>query len=88
MHESVRDPDNTRKLAHLDKLAKETRGSIRYFKADLLSKGAYDEAMQGCELVYHTASPFIMEVKDTQKDLIDPSCIGDGKCPFIGEQRT
>jgi nucleoside-diphosphate-sugar epimerase len=32
--------------------------------------------MQGCELVYHTASPFTIDVKDPQKDLIDPAVKG------------
>lgn len=32
--------------------------------------------MKGCELVFHTASPFINMVKDPQKDLVDPALIG------------
>ena len=33
-------------------------------------------AMEGCELVYHTASPFTTTVKDPQKELIDPAVKG------------
>ena len=29
--------------------------------------------MKGCELVFHTASPFIRVFKDPQKDLVDPA---------------
>jgi dihydroflavonol-4-reductase len=32
--------------------------------------------MEGCELVYHTASPFTTDVKDPQKELIDPALKG------------
>ena len=32
--------------------------------------------MNGCELVYHTASPFVTDVKDPQKELIDPAVTG------------
>ena len=76
VHAAVRNPDNTKKLSHLDELASSLQGTIRYFKADLLSDGSYAEAMEGCELVFHTASPFILSVKDPQKDLVDPAVLG------------
>ncbi|WP_309711395.1 NAD(P)H-binding protein [Siphonobacter sp. SORGH_AS_0500] len=64
VHAAVRNPDDKTKTAHLDKLAAETKGTICYFKADLLQEGSYQEAMKGCELVFHTASPFTTNVKD------------------------
>lgn len=73
VHAAVRNPDNAKKIAHLDALAADSKGSIKYFKTDLLNDGSYTEAMQGCELVYHTASPFITEYKDAQKELIEPA---------------
>lgn len=76
VHAAVRDPKKTEKLAHLNKLAEELKGEIKYFKSDLLTKGSYAEAMQGCELVYHTASPFVTDVADPQRDLIDPAVKG------------
>lgn len=76
VHAAVRNPENKNKTQHLDKIAAETRGTIRYFKTDLLQPGSYAAAMQGCELVYHTASPFTTEVKDPQKELIDPAVNG------------
>lgn len=76
VHAAVRNPDDKNKLAHLDKIAANSKGSIRYFKSDLLTKGSYTEAMKDCELVFHTASPFITDVKDPQKDLIDPAVLG------------
>jgi len=76
VHAAVRDPNKKEKVKHLDDIAKKTKGTIRYFKSDLLEEGSYQEAMNGCELVFHTASPFTLEVKDPQKDLIDPAVQG------------
>lgn len=76
VHAAVRDPQNDKKIGHLKAVATQTKGKIVFFKADLLAEGSYEEAMQGCELVFHTASPFIAIVKDPQKDLIDPAVKG------------
>ena len=76
VHAAVRDPGNKEKLEHLDRMAEKTKGNIKYFKSDLMEKGSYADAMQGCELVYHTASPFVLNVQDPQKDLIDPAVRG------------
>ena len=76
VHAAVRDPQNSKKLAHLDELASNANGEIKYFKADLLDEGSFAEAMAGCELVYHTASPFTTNYKDPQKELIDPAVKG------------
>ena len=48
VHAAVRNPDATDKLAHLTRIADETPGSLRFFKADLLQPGSYEEAMKGC----------------------------------------
>ena len=76
VHAAVRDPDNTDKLAHLNQVAEQNPGTIRYFRSDLLEPGSYADAMAGCELVFHTASPFTMAVKDPQRDLVDPAVNG------------
>ncbi len=76
VHAAVRDPENKHKLKYLDELAEKSKGRIRYFKSDLLKEGSYAEAMQGCELVFHTASPFTSEITDPQKELIDPAKLG------------
>lgn len=76
VHAAVRNPDDAEKLKFLNKIADESKGEIKYFKSDLLSDGSYLEAMQGCELVFHTASPFTLRIKDAQKDLIDPALSG------------
>lgn len=76
VHAAVRNPDNKKKLEHLDQLAADSPGSIKYFKSDLLLEGSYEEAMAGCELVFHTASPYTLDVKDPQRELIEPALNG------------
>jgi nucleoside-diphosphate-sugar epimerase len=41
-----------------------------------LQPGSYAQAMAGCEVVFHTASPFTTTVEDPQRDLIDPALLG------------
>ena len=60
------DVDDENKRQHLDKIANESNGDIKYFEADLLEPGSYKEAMEDCELVFHTASPFFLDSKDAQ----------------------
>lgn len=76
VHATVRDPDNAKKTAHLRALDAETPGTLRLFEADLMDQGSFDEAMAGCGVVFHTASPFIMGVDDPQKQLIEPAQLG------------
>ncbi len=76
VHAAVRDPENQKKLQYLSGLAETLPGAIRYFKSDLLVPGSYAEAMAGCELVFHTASPFTVNVRDPLKQLIEPAKLG------------
>lgn len=76
VHAAVRDPNNERKIGHLKKIAESAPGTLKFFEGDLLSPGSYKIAMEGCELVYHTASPFTSAYKDAQKELIDPAVNG------------
>jgi len=76
VHATVRDPDNSEKLKYLNAAAENAPGNISYFKADLLDQGAFSDAMAGCQLVFHTASPFVLSVSDAQKELIDPAILG------------
>lgn len=76
VHAAVRDPGNTDKLRYLDEIAAAAPGTIEYFRADLLHEGSYAEAMAGCEVVFHTASPFVTDVADPQRDLVDPAQLG------------
>ncbi|HQV52619.1 MAG: NAD-dependent epimerase/dehydratase family protein [Flavobacteriales bacterium] len=76
VHAAVRNPNDEKKIAHLKEAAAKSSGQIKFFAGDLLKPGSYKAAMEGCELVYHTASPFTTTVKDPQKELIDPAVKG------------
>uniref|UniRef100_A0A7C9E307 NAD-dependent epimerase/dehydratase domain-containing protein n=1 Tax=Opuntia streptacantha TaxID=393608 RepID=A0A7C9E307_OPUST len=72
---TVRDPNDPNKVGHLHALdgAKER---LHLFKAQLLEEGAFDAAVEGCECVFHTASPFYHDVQDPQAELLDPAVKG------------
>ncbi len=67
VHAAIRDPGDTRKTAHLQEIAATSPGTLRFFKADLLNERSYAEAMAGCAIVFHTASPFTSSVKVLKK---------------------
>ena len=74
---TVRDKSNGEKYKHLIDLAVKTSGKLTIFEADLLKMGSFEEAMRDCELVFHTASPFMISgIKDAQKQLIEPALNG------------
>lgn len=77
VHATVRDPAKARSVEHLLKAAEGMPGTLRLFKADLLEEGSFDEAMQGCELVMHTASPFVLDgFTDAREALVRPAVEG------------
>ena len=57
--------DDPTKVEHLLKLegAKER---LKLIKANLLEEGSFDSAVDGCDGVFHTASPVSLTVKDVQ----------------------
>lgn len=90
VHGTVRNPKNTEKLKHLNALAEKSPGSIEYFQGDLLTEGSFDACFNSCSIVFHTASPFALDVQDPQKDLVDPALKGTinaltsvGKSPSV-----
>ena len=74
---TVRDPSDDKKVGHLKRIAEKSKGRLSLFKADLLQDGAFNDAMRDCELVMHTASPFVISgITDAQKQLVDPAVKG------------
>ena len=74
VHTTVRDPSKHSSVDHLKKMASNSPGSLKVFQADLLDPGSFDKAMQGCELVLHTASPFFISgFKDANEALVKPA---------------
>jgi len=75
VHTTVRDPEDNEKTAHLKALDK--NGRLTVFKADLLDVGSFNDSIQGCTLVIHTASPFFISgFKDPELELIKPAKLG------------
>ncbi len=76
VHATVRDPSKEDRLAYLRELADGSPGTLVFFGADLLDEGSFDAAMAGCQVVFHIASPYVIDVKDAQKELVDPALKG------------
>ncbi|KAJ8491292.1 hypothetical protein OPV22_013013 [Ensete ventricosum] len=72
---SVRDPADPKKTQHLRALEGATERLI-LFKANLLEGGSFDAVVEGCDGVFHTASPFYHAVTNPQAELIEPAVKG------------
>lgn len=74
---TVRNTADDQKVGHLKKLASQHPGQLELFEADLLKPDGFDDAMQGCEIVFHTASPFVMRgLKSPEEELVQPALQG------------
>ncbi|KAF3385292.1 Tetraketide alpha-pyrone reductase 2 [Penicillium rolfsii] len=53
-------------------------GRLKLFEADLLKDGSFLQAMEGCDIVYHVASPFLVpqQIKDGMKECVEPALQG------------
>lgn len=77
VHATARKPKNMQSVSHLERIANQTPGVLKLFKADLLNSGSFAMAVEGCELAIHTASPFIMSgIKNPYEELIRPALEG------------
>ena len=61
VHGTVRSLQKKEKYSHLSEIDKSGKGTLKLFEADLLEDDSFKEAMQSCELVIHTASPFFVQ---------------------------
>lgn len=75
VHGTVRNPDDTAKVAPLLELVGAS-DRLRLFKADLLDRSGFDAAFEGCDVVMHVASPYVVNVDHPQRDLVEPALIG------------
>lgn len=77
VHATVRDSRKEASVAHLKLAAKGQAGVLKLFDADLVKPGSYDAAVEGCELVIHTASPFVIRgFRDAHEALVRPAVEG------------
>ncbi|PWA85767.1 NAD(P)-binding Rossmann-fold superfamily protein [Artemisia annua] len=71
---TVRDPENIEKVGYLLEL-KGAQDRLKLIKADLMAEGSFDQAVDGVDGVFHTASPVVVPYDhNIQETLIDP-CI-------------
>lgn len=73
---TVRSLTDTKKTAHLRRMADELGGALELVEADLTSDRGWREAVAGCTFVQHVASPFPPEVPKDENELIGPAVGG------------
>ncbi|WP_369975178.1 NAD-dependent epimerase/dehydratase family protein [Xanthomonas bundabergensis] len=78
VHATVRSTRVSPKIRPLLQLQAEHPGRLTLFEADLLVPGSFAAAMQGCSVVHHVASPFLMpeKIKDGRAQLLEPALQG------------
>ena len=72
---TVRDATNEEKTAPLRALSG-ADDRLELLSADLLDPTSFEAAIADCEIVIHTASPYTLNVKDAQADLVEPAVQG------------
>ncbi|XVF22891.1 hypothetical protein REPUB_Repub12eG0209800 [Reevesia pubescens] len=72
---TVRDPNDPKKTEHLLALdgAKER---LHLLKAELMDEGCFDSIVNGCQGVFHTATPVMVSAADPQAEIVDPAVKG------------
>ena len=77
----VRDSLKNNRHEFLIEFARQSPGNLKiWYKANLLKEDAYLLPMQGCESVFHVASPFTIQSKKPNKELIEPAVKGTIAC--------
>ncbi|KAF9588285.1 hypothetical protein IFM89_008702 [Coptis chinensis] len=68
------DVDDLKKISHLLEL--HNLGELKIYRADLTDEGSFEEAVMGCHIVFHTATPVDFASEDPEKDMIKPAIQG------------
>ncbi|CAH1416520.1 unnamed protein product [Lactuca virosa] len=75
VHATVRSLDDPKKTQHL--LAFDgAKERLSLFEASLLEEGSFESAVNGCDCVFHTASPIMFPVSGQQAQVLDPAVKG------------
>nr|QRV61373.1 ANR [Dimocarpus longan] len=74
VHTTVRDPENQKKISHL--IALQELGELKIFGADLTDEGSFDAPVEGCDIVFHVATPVNFASEDPENDMIKPAIKG------------
>jgi len=62
------------RASHLTSIA--GSGRLTLYEADLQSPGTFETPVDGAHTVFHTASPYVVDVADPQRDLVAPAVDG------------
>lgn len=75
---SVRSLASAAKVEPLRGIGRDHGNRLELFEADLLRPGSFDAAVDGCQYVFHVASPFLLpeQIKSTGRDVISPAVEG------------
>ncbi len=73
---TVRDKSKQANYVHISKIADSVGGKLEIWEADLLQMGSFNDAAKDADAIIHIASPFILKIKDPQKELINPALLG------------
>lgn len=80
VHTTVRNLSAPKKTQALQELSDKYPGRLHLYEADLVREGSFAKAMEGCEVVYHVASPFFLpeqlKGKSAESALIEPALSG------------
>jgi nucleoside-diphosphate-sugar epimerase len=78
VHATVRHLAQDAKLRPLRQLQQQYPEQLQLFEADLLKPGSFDAAMEGCTVVHHVASPFLLpeKIKDGKRQMLEPALLG------------
>mmetsp|Transcript_32145 Transcript_32145/g.42379 ORF Transcript_32145/g.42379 Transcript_32145/m.42379 type:complete len:343 (-) Transcript_32145:154-1182(-) len=72
VHATVRSLNNPKASYLRSLMEKYPEDQLKIFEADLLDEGSFDEAIQDCKYVFHTASPFSREFDDSEEEVVEP----------------
>eukprot|EP00389_Voromonas_pontica_P013394 GDKH01020674.1.p1 GENE.GDKH01020674.1~~GDKH01020674.1.p1 ORF type:complete len:351 (+),score=69.56 GDKH01020674.1:127-1179(+) len=72
---TVRSLSNEESYAYLKKMPGAEK-NLELVAANLNDEAGWEAAVAGCEIIMHTASPYVLDVKDPQADLVDPAVNG------------
>ncbi len=70
---TVRNPDDTARTSHLTRM--DGAANLTLVAADLTANDPFS-AYTDVDVILHMASPYVMNVKDAQRDLVDPAVQG------------
>jgi nucleoside-diphosphate-sugar epimerase len=73
---TVRDASDAKRVEPLLRLAAALPGAVHLYEADLLREGSFHAACKGADFVFHCASPFVIDVADPVRQLIEPAVTG------------